>query len=589
MNVTSSLGVAYVNREKKFNPFKNEFPTYFLNSNYKVLKSDYTNDVLWGRIQFKNTSKKNISKVLFLNSFTTGFITFYYKNDQYKTGSGIPIDQRSDKSVLPSVEIELGPGEYQSLYFKQYGHNKFTSKFFVTDKHEFELYKVNKMNSYRYYVGAIGVLIIYNLMLSIFFKSKKYIWFCLFMSSVLIAVINLNGLLDYYSWFDKTTFTNNLTLTSSLAVSMALLFGFSFLDGDKLLKSLAPVKKILLVASLLPLGLIIVPAYHPLKHYFSNYIDIMIMLDLFFLMICSYYAMRKGADLAKFYLLSWFFVFLGACLYFFDAYGLIGRNFFTENGFLFGSLFEMIILSIALSYQAVIIDKRIVEKKIRSEGEAKYEELLRTISHDISNSLQVIVVGTRRLKKIVHDEKAYDVTEKMEVSATNIVDILKQIKERKKTIISKKIKLEKVSLNTILNELIIIYEDNLIEKNILIKINIPVSHQSIYAESVSLKNNVLGNILSNSIKFTPANGTISISSKKEGKYITLIIKDSGKGFDQSSLEFFNEAELTQMDQVKLSKDVGLKIIKNYIEMNQAKIKVYNNSGAVYEISFLAEF
>jgi K+-sensing histidine kinase KdpD len=137
--------------------------------------------------------------------------------------------------------------------------------------------------------------------------------------------------------------------------------------------------------------------------------------------------------------------------------------------------------------------------------------------------------------------------------------------------------------------LIIIYEDNLIEKNILIKINIPVSHQSIYAESVSLKNNVLGNILSNSIKFTPANGTISISSKKEGKYITLIIKDSGKGFDQRALEFFNETELAQMDQAKLSKDVGLKVIKNYIEMNQAKIQVYNNSGAVYEISFLADF
>jgi signal transduction histidine kinase len=250
----------------------------------------------------------------------------------------------------------------------------------------------------------------------------------------------------------------------------------------------------------------------------------------------------------------------------------------------------MIILSLGLAYQAAILDKETQKALIKAQGKEKYQHLLRTISHDISNSMQVLIIGARRLKKISDNERVFDVATKMEVSTKNVVEILQQIKMQEKYLQDKEsIILSKVNLPIILNELIIIFEDALIEKNIILKFDIPQAHQVVLGERVTLKNNVLGNIISNSIKFSPTGSEINFTTKNIDNKIQLTIRDFGNGFSEEALQFINEdldmTFSTPGTKGEKGTGFGLRIIKSYVKMYHGDLRAFNDNGAVFELTF----
>ena len=58
-------------------------------------------------------------------------------------------------------------------------------------------------------------------------------------------------------------------------------------------------------------------------------------------------------------------------------------------------------------------------------------------------------------------------------------------------------------------------------------------------KGVSLKNNVFGNVISNSIKFSAENSQIKIRSFNENNKVVLEVRDSGEGFSEEALQFLN--------------------------------------------------
>lgn len=87
-------------------------------------------------------------------------------------------------------------------------------------------------------------------------------------------------------------------------------------------------------------------------------------------------------------------------------------------------------------------------------------------------------------------------------SETNIIQIIEEILER----------------YSILNS-----------KNINIETNFNINNSVIYTDPLKIRQ-ILNIILNNSMKFTPVNGTISISVSKLSNYIEVKIKDTGPGF-----------------------------------------------------------
>lgn len=554
------------------------------------MKVEYTSNTLWGKIDFINSGNERLSRILYLDYPLTGLMSFFWKGKEIITGSSVPMSQRNIQDVLTAIKISMRPGERQTLYFKRNSQHTFSTKFFLANDLEFYKARMGHENKFRFYLGAMGALILYNLFLAFFFKESKYYLYCGFVVLFLLSVLNLNGVLDYIEVFRSTTLSHYLIIFSSLTTYMALSFGYTFLEGSHYLVSLMPMKRVLQVLSLLPAFFAPTRVYLNHPHYFGFYIDAVIQVSLIFLIISCFIAMKKGSPLAKAYLVSWSCVFSGAFLYFGHTYGLFGKNALTENGLLFGSIGEMIILSLGLAYKAVVVDQELQKSQIQAQGKEKYQQLLRTVSHDISNSLMVLVAGARRLKKLSKNDMVLNIADKMAFSNQNLLEILEQIKTQEKLLQdNESIVLEKVNLLEVLNEVFMIFEDSLIEKNIIVKMNIPPGHQHVMAEKISLKNNVLGNIFSNSIKYSSSDSTIQIYTHDEGERVALFIKDQGKGFSQEALTFLN-GDLkvtfsTPGTRGEQGTGFGLRIIKNYLGLYQARILAYNDNGAVFKIQF----
>ncbi|MDQ2178959.1 tetratricopeptide repeat-containing sensor histidine kinase [Marinifilum sp. D714] len=112
---------------------------------------------------------------------------------------------------------------------------------------------------------------------------------------------------------------------------------------------------------------------------------------------------------------------------------------------------------------------------------------------------------------------------------------------------------------------------------------------SVIADQYSIEL-ILGNLVSNAIKFTPFGGSISISSEIQNDMAVVKVKDSGTGLsDEAAEKIFKKGEAytsTGTNQEKGS-GLGLVLCKEFIEMNGGEIWFCNDSqkGACFAFSF----
>lgn len=118
------------------------------------------------------------------------------------------------------------------------------------------------------------------------------------------------------------------------------------------------------------------------------------------------------------------------------------------------------------------------------------------------------------------------------------------------------------------------------EKQITIHLNCPDDLPSILANRQNIEE-VLANLITNGIKYSPAGGTITISATKEHEYLKFQVADTGFGMTSEDLEKI----FTRFYRVKDSNTrqiqgtgLGLAIVKSIIESHHGKITVASEVG-----------
>ena len=104
---------------------------------------------------------------------------------------------------------------------------------------------------------------------------------------------------------------------------------------------------------------------------------------------------------------------------------------------------------------------------------------------------------------------------------------------------------------------------------------------------------VLNNLISNSLKFTPANGKITISAKAEKEFITVSVSDNGIGIaesDQKDLfSKYYQIRTTPHQLAKKGTGLGLFIIKGIVEAHGGLVGVNSKPGEGTTIYFTLPF
>jgi PAS domain S-box-containing protein len=82
---------------------------------------------------------------------------------------------------------------------------------------------------------------------------------------------------------------------------------------------------------------------------------------------------------------------------------------------------------------------------------------------------------------------------------------------------------------------------------------------------------IVGNILSNSIKFTPAGGLVSLSTRATGGFATITIQDTGRGIDPPLLPYIFERLRQERSAEQGGLGLGLAIVKHLVEAHGGDI------------------
>jgi PAS domain S-box-containing protein len=82
---------------------------------------------------------------------------------------------------------------------------------------------------------------------------------------------------------------------------------------------------------------------------------------------------------------------------------------------------------------------------------------------------------------------------------------------------------------------------------------------------------IIGNILSNSIKFTPAGGLVSIATRAAGGFATITVEDTGRGIDPALLPYIFDRLRQERSAEHGGLGLGLAIVKHLVEAHGGDI------------------
>ncbi|MFW7379944.1 MAG: 7TM diverse intracellular signaling domain-containing protein [Oligoflexus sp.] len=229
---------------------------------------------------------------------------------------------RSSSSIQVPLEIE----SFQELLSSEQNNNIFTGIFF----------------------GIMVMMMAYNFLFYINLREKKYFYYVLFTFSSSMSQLGLTGH-SYAYLLQESPYLQELIIPffSSISVIAAMLFIRDFFQS---LWSSPLVEEIRTCVIVLALVNILLSIGAP--HQYSVISGIILStVSIFVLIGISFYAIRQGFRPAIFAFYAWLGFFAGVLTLALNKFGIIERNFFTENAIRFGTIFEIVVLSFGLADQ----------------------------------------------------------------------------------------------------------------------------------------------------------------------------------------------------------------------------------------------
>jgi heavy metal sensor kinase len=87
------------------------------------------------------------------------------------------------------------------------------------------------------------------------------------------------------------------------------------------------------------------------------------------------------------------------------------------------------------------------------------------------------------------------------------------------------------------------------------------------------------NLFDNAVKYTPANGKVTVTARKEGDRIKIRIQDTGRGIAKDQIErIFDRFYRADKSRTGQGFGLGLSIVKSVVDAHKGKIKVESSPG-----------
>jgi signal transduction histidine kinase len=218
-------------------------------------------------------------------------------------------------------------------------------------------------------------------------------------------------------------------------------------------------------------------------------------------------------------------------------------------------------------------------EKLLHEQSKKIDDLFRVLFHDLANPLGRIAIGLSIAKRNLPQGENNRGLEIAKLASDSMMEITQNI--RKMYAVSKgkaNVDLTLIPLNTAVKYIMEVYASEMEKKKIRLTYHFEKNEGlNLLVEPVSFNNQVLGNVVSNAIKFSPANSEIILTAYpvSQGKF-AVEIKDNGIGMPQiliSQLFDLNKKTSRPGTNGESGTGFGMHIMKSFVEMYGGELSI----------------
>ncbi|MES2323434.1 MAG: response regulator [Pseudomonadota bacterium] len=230
-------------------------------------------------------------------------------------------------------------------------------------------------------------------------------------------------------------------------------------------------------------------------------------------------------------------------------------------------------LTLITSLQSVL-RARAKQYQVR-ETDRRKDEFLASLGHELRNPLAPIRTSMAVLTHLFPAEpavkKVSDVIERQVTHLTRLVDDLLDVAR----INSGKIELQRdyTTFNAIIGHVTELCSAAAAARGIKIELSLPAEEIVLYADYARVVQ-IVANILSNAVKFTPVDGYITLRALRENGCVKIYIKDTGIGIEPSALSrIFSMFEQSRPPQGQITSGlgIGLSLSRQFAEMHGGSV------------------
>lgn len=251
----------------------------------------------------------------------------------------------------------------------------------------------------------------------------------------------------------------------------------------------------------------------------------------------------------------------------------------------------LFICNISLGVLAYVLYSQLRKLKELQDLQAKEtKDQYYEIVHELRAPLTAVKDAAIMLNDMPGKLNAEDQSKMLHLIKNECLRLLEQVSSflDASKVMTNKVAIQKVpsDLKNLLSEKIMMYSPQAKSAGLEIKSDIDPQMPLILYDPKYMSQ-VINNLISNSLKYTPAGGTITVSAKTTDNTVFVSVFDNGLGVtDEKKKELFSKfASINSKTSSVASSGLGLYVAKGIIEAHNGKVTVETHEGRGYKVSF----
>lgn len=221
-----------------------------------------------------------------------------------------------------------------------------------------------------------------------------------------------------------------------------------------------------------------------------------------------------------------------------------------------------------------VTERREMENALR-EADRKKDDFIALLAHELRNPLAPIRNGLHVIRLSSDREVRRDAQEMMERQLTHMVRLIDDLLDVSRISRNKmQLRRGRIALTEVINSAVETARPAIQEAGHELTLTLPAAPVYLHADLTRLAQ-VFGNLLSNSAKYTPRGGRISLTAERQQDEAVITVQDSGIGIPARALpiifDMFSQVDRS-IERSTGGLGIGLALVRGLVEMHGGSVR-----------------